>query len=111
MAKIGIAALADAVTQNLDIISRYKAEYVVILAGDHIYKQDYSRMLILTMSKKGARSHRAPACRCPLKRHPPSASWRSTKTKIIEFVEKTRQPAGDADRPDQIAGQHGIYAS
>ena len=32
---------ADAVTQNLDIIRRYKAEYVVILAGDHIYKQDY----------------------------------------------------------------------
>lgn len=37
---------ADAVTQNLDIIRRYGAEYIVILAGDHIYKQDYSRMLI-----------------------------------------------------------------
>ena len=45
---------ADAVTQNLDIISRYKAEYVVILAGDHIYKQDYSRMLIDHV-EKGAR--------------------------------------------------------
>ncbi|WP_114195889.1 glucose-1-phosphate adenylyltransferase [Edaphovirga cremea] len=37
---------ADAVYQNLDIIKRYKAEYVVILAGDHIYKMDYSRMLL-----------------------------------------------------------------
>lgn len=37
---------ADAVYQNLDIIRRYEAEYVVILAGDHIYKMDYSRMLI-----------------------------------------------------------------
>ena len=45
---------ADAVTQNLDIISRYKAEYVVILAGDHIYKQDYSRMLIDHVEKRGA---------------------------------------------------------
>ena len=45
---------ADAVTQNLDIIRRYKAEYVVILAGDHIYKQDYSRMLIDHV-EKGAR--------------------------------------------------------
>ena len=45
---------ADAVTQNLDIIRRYGAEYVVILAGDHIYKQDYSRMLIDHV-KKGAR--------------------------------------------------------
>ena len=33
-------------TQNTDIIRRYDAEYVVILAGDHIYKQDYSRMLL-----------------------------------------------------------------
>lgn len=37
---------ADAVYQNLDIIRRYDAEFVVILAGDHIYKMDYSRMLI-----------------------------------------------------------------
>ncbi|HBQ78861.1 MAG TPA: glucose-1-phosphate adenylyltransferase, partial [Erwinia persicina] len=37
---------ADAVTQNLDIIRRYRAQYIVILAGDHIYKMDYSRMLI-----------------------------------------------------------------
>lgn len=70
---------ADAVTQNPDIISRYKAEYVVILAGDHIYKQDYSRMLIDHV-EKGARC--TVACMpVPLKRHPPSASWRSTKTK------------------------------
>ncbi len=45
---------ADAVTQNLDIIRRYKAEYVVILAGDHIYKQDYSRMLIDHVEKARA---------------------------------------------------------
>ena len=45
---------ADAVTQNLDIIRRYNAEYIVILAGDHIYKQDYSHMLIDHV-EKGAR--------------------------------------------------------
>ena len=37
---------ADAVSQNLDIIRRYNAMYIVILAGDHIYKMDYSRMLL-----------------------------------------------------------------
>src|SRR5579863_8706999 len=36
---------ADAVTQNLDIIRSYGPRYVVILAGDHIYKMDYSVML------------------------------------------------------------------
>lgn len=36
---------ADAVTQNIDIIESYGPKYILILAGDHIYKQDYSLML------------------------------------------------------------------
>jgi glucose-1-phosphate adenylyltransferase len=36
---------ADAVFQNLDIIRNIGAEYVLILAGDHIYKMDYGQML------------------------------------------------------------------
>jgi glucose-1-phosphate adenylyltransferase len=36
---------ADAIFQNLDIIQSSRPEYVVILAGDHIYKMDYSLML------------------------------------------------------------------
>ncbi len=36
---------ADAVYQNLDIVHRHQPRYVVILAGDHVYKMDYSRML------------------------------------------------------------------
>ena len=36
---------ADAVYQNIDIIESYAPEYMVILAGDHIYKMDYELML------------------------------------------------------------------
>lgn len=36
---------ADAVYQNMDIIRRHGPEYVVILAGDHVYKMDYGAML------------------------------------------------------------------
>ena len=36
---------ADAVFQNIDILHSYNPEYVVVLAGDHIYKMDYSLML------------------------------------------------------------------
>jgi glucose-1-phosphate adenylyltransferase len=36
---------ADAIFQNLDIIQSGRPEYVVVLAGDHIYKMDYSLML------------------------------------------------------------------
>jgi glucose-1-phosphate adenylyltransferase len=36
---------ADAVAQNIDIIDSYGINYVVVLAGDHIYKMDYEIML------------------------------------------------------------------
>ncbi|MBC2651968.1 glucose-1-phosphate adenylyltransferase [Novosphingobium aerophilum] len=36
---------ADAVFQNIDIIESYAPKYMVILAGDHIYKMDYELML------------------------------------------------------------------
>ena len=37
---------ADAVFQNLDIVDGYAPEYIVVLAGDHVYKMDYERMLV-----------------------------------------------------------------
>jgi glucose-1-phosphate adenylyltransferase len=36
---------ADAVFQNIDILRSHNPEYVIILAGDHIYKMDYGKML------------------------------------------------------------------
>ncbi len=36
---------ADALYQNLDIIRLHQPEYVLILAGDHIYQMDYGPML------------------------------------------------------------------
>jgi glucose-1-phosphate adenylyltransferase len=36
---------ADAVYQNLDLIREQQPDYVVVLAGDHIYKMDYREML------------------------------------------------------------------
>ncbi len=37
---------ADAVYQNLDIIDEHSPEYVVVLAGDHVYKMDYGDLLV-----------------------------------------------------------------
>lgn len=39
------AGTADAVFQNIDIIEGYGPEYIVLLAGDHVYKMDYEPML------------------------------------------------------------------
>lgn len=43
---------ADAVYQNIDIIRAHGAEYVLILAGDHIYKMDYGDMLAFHVEKQ-----------------------------------------------------------
>ena len=37
---------ADAVMQNMGIIRSYRPEYVLVLAGDHVYKMDYSMLLL-----------------------------------------------------------------
>src|SRR5262249_45247501 len=39
------AGTADAVYQNIDIIESYAPKYMVVLAGDHVYKMDYEQML------------------------------------------------------------------
>jgi glucose-1-phosphate adenylyltransferase len=44
---------ADAVYQNIDIIADYRPRYIVLLAGDHIYKMDYER-LIAAHQRSGA---------------------------------------------------------
>ena len=36
---------ANAIYQNQDFIERFSPEYVLVLAGDHVYKMDYSVML------------------------------------------------------------------
>jgi len=36
---------ADAVYQNLDFITESRADYVLVLAGDHVYRMDYQPMI------------------------------------------------------------------
>lgn len=36
---------ANAIYQNINFIDHYDPEYVLVMAGDHIYKMDYSKML------------------------------------------------------------------
>ena len=43
---------ADAVYQSLDIIESHAPEYVLILAGDHIYNMDYGEMLASHLASK-----------------------------------------------------------
>ncbi|MDW9425495.1 NTP transferase domain-containing protein, partial [Yersinia enterocolitica] len=99
---------ADAVYQNLDIIRRYKAEHIVILAGDHIYKMDYSRML-LDHAEKGAEC--TVACI-------PVPITEATEFGVMEvaedyqitaFYEKPANPPAMPGHPDMALASMGIY--
>jgi glucose-1-phosphate adenylyltransferase len=39
------AGTADAVHQNLDLVLAQRSHYTLVLAGDHIYKMDYERLI------------------------------------------------------------------
>jgi len=47
------AGTADAVYQNLDIIRSHNPDYILVLAGDHVYKMDYGAMVAYHV-RKGA---------------------------------------------------------
>lgn len=99
---------ADAVAQNLDIIRRYRAQYVVILAGDHIYKMDYSRMLI---------DHVAAQSKCTIASLPVPLSEASSfgimavdaENRVVDFVEKPSQPPAMPGDASHALASMGIY--
>jgi glucose-1-phosphate adenylyltransferase len=45
LGEIWYRGTADAVFQNLDIIEQHRPEFVLILAGDHVYKMDYGPLI------------------------------------------------------------------
>ena len=51
---------ADAVYQNIDIIESYDPRYIVVLAGDHVYKMDYELMLQQHVGNRRRRHRRLP---------------------------------------------------
>ncbi|WP_028455772.1 glucose-1-phosphate adenylyltransferase [Chitinilyticum litopenaei] len=99
---------ADAVYQNLDIVRTYKSEYVVILAGDHIYKMDYSRMLLDHVEKGGKCTV---AC-IEVPRNEASAFGVmavNADRQITAFVEKPADPPAMPGNEDISLASMGIY--
>jgi glucose-1-phosphate adenylyltransferase len=99
---------ADAVYQNLDIIREHAPKYVVVLAGDHIYKMDYAAML-LDHVKLGAKV--TVAC-IEVPRNEASAFGVMAideDRKIQRFVEKPSDPPAMPGKPDTALASMGIY--
>ena len=102
------AGTADAVFQNMDIVNGYAPEYLVILAGDHIYKMDYERMLVQHVND-GADV--TVACiDVPVSEAKGFGIMHvDDMDRIVSFVEKPEQPPGINDRPGWALASMGIY--
>lgn len=102
------AGTADAVYQNIDIIDGYAPEYMMILAGDHVYKMDYEKMLVQHVNS-GADV--TVACvEVPIG----SASGLGVmhvdgSDRIVAFYEKPMNPPEMPDRPGWALASMGIY--
>src|SRR6201993_4409615 len=99
---------ADAVFQNFDILRAAGPKYFVVLAGDHIYKMDYSYMLADHV-EKGADC--TVACiEVPLAQASDFGLMSVDKSmRIRDFQEKPRHPSPMVGKPDRALASMGVY--
>lgn len=99
---------ADAVFQNIETLLPHHPKYIVVLAGDHVYRQDYSRMLAEHI-KKGADAT-VSCVEVPIKTATEFGVVGVDKNdEITEFLEKPKDPPCIPGQPDTAFASMGIY--
>jgi len=99
---------ADAVYQNIDIIDSYGVDYVLILAGDHIYKMDYEIML-----RHHVETGADVTVGCLTVPRAEASAFGVMDVdgngRITGFLEKPADPPGTPDDPSVTLASMGIY--
>jgi len=100
---------ADAVYQNLDIIqSGIPPDFILVLAGDHVYKMDYSIMLADHVA--GGKGVTVGCLEVPREEATAFGVMAIDEDRLItDFVEKPADPPPMPGRPDRALGSMGIY--
>ncbi len=99
---------ADAISQNIDILRAYGPEYILVLAGDHIYKQDYSLML-LDHVESGAKCTVGCIEVPRMEATALGVMHVDEDRRITDFLEKPKDPPPIPGKPDKALGSMGIY--
>src|SRR4051794_18455324 len=99
---------ADAVFQNIDIVADHAPRYMVILAGDHIYKMDYELMLAQHV-ESGADVTVGCIVVPRLEARGFGVMHVDANDRIVEFMEKPADPPGIPGREDMALASMGIY--
>ena len=102
------AGTADAVFQNLDILRAHDPDYVLVLAGDHVYKMDYGQMLAFHHEQ---RADLTIGCiEVPLAEASAFGVMSVDEAqRVLEFNEKPQAPQALPGRADVALASMGIY--
>ncbi|MFK5986052.1 MAG: glucose-1-phosphate adenylyltransferase [Pseudomonadota bacterium] len=99
---------ADAVYQNLDILRSHAPEYVLILAGDHVYKMDYGLMLASHVENKADVT--VGCFEVPIEEAKSFGVMDvDSSHRIIEFAEKPENPKPVFGKKNRSLASMGIY--
>jgi glucose-1-phosphate adenylyltransferase len=103
------AGTADAVYQNIDIIQDYAPEFIVLLAGDHVYKMDYEKLLVQHVEEN---ADVTVACiEVPASEAEAFGVMQVDEDdRIVAFVEKQKNPPEMPGKPGYCLASMGIYA-
>lgn len=99
---------ADAIHQNLWLLSRSEAKYIVVLSGDHIYRMDYCPML--EQHRLNEADLTVACMEVPVEEASSFGVMKINEDKkILEFNEKPKNPATIPNNPSKSLTSMGIY--
>jgi glucose-1-phosphate adenylyltransferase len=99
---------ANAVFQNLDIIRNHRPSYVLILAGDHVYKMDYGPMIAYHVEQNADMT--VGCIEVPLKEATAFGVMSvDAKNRVVKFSEKPAAPEAMPGQPELALASMGIY--
>ncbi len=99
---------ADAVFQNLDLLRHQQPSLVLILAGDHVYKMDYTKLLAEHVSRQAELT--VPCVEVPVAGASEFGVMEVDESMhIVGFQEKPADPRPMPGRPDVALASMGIY--
>jgi len=102
------AGTADAVMQNLDIIREHNPAYVLILAGDHVYKMDYGTMLAAHVENEADIT--VGCIEVPIEQASAFGVMNiDENNRVTQFLEKPANPDPMPGSTDQVLASMGIY--
>ena len=100
---------ADAVYQNLEMFKPHGPQYILVLAGDHIYKMDYACMIHEHVERDADMTVACVETPCEEAAGQLGVMEVDTDYRIVGFQEKPGNPKGLPNRPDRCLGSMGVY--